>query len=100
MLETAAEPVIRRKLVFEQFKENLSLAREFTETARAGLRSAQDAWRKATPTKRAFWLLVPTAMAVSAVADHFSMRWYYEAAMVGLVILGSWTLRAIRRKLQ
>jgi 6-phosphogluconate dehydrogenase (decarboxylating) len=86
--------------LFEQFKENLSLAREFAETARAGLKSALEAWRKATPSKRAVWLLVPTAIVASAVADHFSIRWYYQAAMLLLVAFGSWTLGAMRRKLQ
>ena len=81
--------------MFEQFKENLSLARE---TPREGLKSAQAAWRNATHTKRAVWLLVPTVIVVSAVAEHFSVPWYYEAAaMLVLVVLGSWMLR---RKLQ
>ena len=57
--------------MFEQFKENLSLARE---TPREGLRSAHVAWRNATPTKRAVWLLVPTVIVVRAVAEHFSAR--------------------------
>ena len=84
--------------MFEQFKENLSLARETTETAREGVRSAQADWRKATPMKREVWLLVPTVIAVSAVAEHFSVPWYYGAAAVlVLVVLGSWMLR---RKLQ
>ena len=86
--------------MFEQFKENLSLTREFTGTARDGLRSAQAAWRKATPTKRAVWLGVPTVIVVSAVAEHFSVPWYYEAATLVLVGLGSSMLGAIRRKLQ
>jgi hypothetical protein len=57
--------------LFEQFKENLGLARE---TPRDGLRSAQTAWRKATPEKRAIWLLIPTVIVVSAVAGYFSAR--------------------------
>jgi hypothetical protein len=81
-------------------KENLSLARENTETAREGLWSAQAAWRKATPTKRAVWLLVPTAIVVSAVTEHFSVPWYYEVAMLVVVLLGSWMVGAIRRKFQ
>jgi hypothetical protein len=84
--------------LFEQFKENLSLAREATETAREGLRSAQAAWRKSTPMKREVWLLVPTVIVVSAIAEHFSVPWYYEAAAMSvLVVLGS---RMLRRKLQ
>jgi hypothetical protein len=48
--------------------------------------------------KRELWLLVPTVIVVNTVAEHFSVRWYYEAAvMLMLVILGSWMLR---RKLQ
>jgi hypothetical protein len=85
--------------LFEQFKENLSLARETTETAREGLRSAQAAWRKATPEKRAVWLLVPTVIVVSAVAEHFSVPWYYAAAVLVLVGLGSWLRGAMRCKL-
>jgi hypothetical protein len=93
-----AKPRHWRKLLFEQFKENLTLARQTTETAREGLRSAQSAWRKATPMKREVWLLVPTVIVVSAVSEHFSVRWYYEAAaMLMLVVLESWMLR---RKLQ
>jgi len=84
--------------LFEQFKENLSLARETTETAREGVRSAQAAWRKAPPMRREVWLLVPTVIVVSAVAEHFSVRWYYEgAAMLVVVVFGSWI---VRRKLQ
>jgi membrane protein YdbS with pleckstrin-like domain len=83
--------------LFEQFKENLSLARE---TPREGLRSAQAAWRKATPTKRAVWLLVPTVIVVSAVAEHFSVPWYYEAAGMVVLVVGSWMLGAMRRKFQ
>ncbi len=80
--------------MFEQFKENLSLARETTGTAREGLRSAQAAWRKATPMKREIWLLVPTVIVVNALAEHFSVPWYYEAAaMLVIVVLGSWMLR-------
>jgi hypothetical protein len=60
--------------LFQQFKENLSLAGEFTGTVRDRLRSAQAAWRKATPEKRTVWLLVPAVIIVSAVADHFSAR--------------------------
>jgi hypothetical protein len=48
--------------------------------------------------KREVWLLVPTVIVVSAVSEHFSVRWYYEAAaMLMLVVLESWMLR---RKLQ
>jgi membrane protein YdbS with pleckstrin-like domain len=85
------------ELLFEQFKENLSLARE---TPREGLRSAQAAWRKITPTKRAVWLLVPTVIVLSAVAEHFSVPWYYEAAGMLVLVVGSWMLGAMRRKLQ
>ena len=95
-----AKPQHGRQLLFEQFKENLSLARETTETAREGMRSAPSAWRKATPAKRAVWLLMPTVIVVSAVAEHFSVPWYYEAATLVLVALGSWMLAALRRKLQ
>jgi hypothetical protein len=87
-------------LLFEQFKENLRLAREFTETIREGARSAPTAWRNATLTKRAIWLLVPTIIIVSAVADHFSIPWYYEAGLLLFVGLGAWMLGAIKRKLQ
>ncbi len=84
--------------MFEQFKENLSLAKGTTQTAREGLRSAQAAWRKATPMKREVWLLVPTVIVVNAVAEHFSVPWYYEAAaMLVLVVLGSWMLRRMLR---
>jgi hypothetical protein len=83
--------------LFEQFKENLSLARE---TPREGVRSAQMAWRKATPTKRAIWLLVPSIIVVSAVAEHFSVPWYYEVAGMFVLIVGSWMLGVMRRKLQ
>ena len=86
--------------MFEQFKENISLAREFTETVRDGLRSAPAAWRKTTPEKRAIWLLVPTAIVVSAVAERFSLPWYYVAAVLVVVALGSAIRRAMRRKLQ
>lgn len=89
--------------MFEQFKENLSLSREFTGTVRDGLRSGQATWRKATPVKRAIWLLVPTVIALSAVAEHFSVPWYYEAAVLVLVLVlvGSWSgmRSAMRRKL-
>jgi hypothetical protein len=86
--------------LFEQFKENLSLAREFTQTAREGLRSAQAAWQKTTPTKRAVWLVVPTVIVVNAVAQHFSVPWYYEAAMLVLIGVGTSMLVAMRRKPQ
>jgi hypothetical protein len=80
--------------LFEQFKENLSLARETTGAAREGLRSAQAAWRKATPINREIWLLVPTVIIANALAEHFSIPWYYEAAsMLVIVVLGSWMLR-------
>ena len=75
--------------MFEQFKENLSLAREFTETVREGLRSAQTAWRKATPTNRAVWLGAPTLIVATAAAEHFSVPRYYEAAVLVLVGLRS-----------
>jgi hypothetical protein len=103
VLKTADAKPVGRRLLFEQFKENLSLAREFTGTVRDGLRSAQTAWRKATPEKRAVWLLVPTAIVVSAVAEHFSAPWYYEAAVLVIVVvlvgLGSAMRMAMRRKL-
>jgi protein-S-isoprenylcysteine O-methyltransferase Ste14 len=86
--------------LFEQFKENLSLARETTKTAREGLKSAQAAWRKATPAQRAVWLVVPTAIVLSAVADHFSVPWYYDLAMIVLFGLGWWMRAAMRRNLQ
>lgn len=86
--------------MFEQFKENLSLARQFTGTVRDGLRSAPAAWRKATPEKRAIWLLVPTAIVVSAAVERFSVPWYYGAAVLLLVLLGSTMRRAMRRRLQ
>jgi membrane protein YdbS with pleckstrin-like domain len=86
--------------LFEQFKENLSLAGETAKGAREGFKSGQAAWRNAPPMKRAVWLLVPTAMAVSAVAEHFSVPWYYEAAGMLALVVGSWVLGAIRRKLQ
>jgi hypothetical protein len=93
----------RRPLLFEQFKENVSLSKDFTVTVRDGLRSAQAAWRKATPEKRSIWLLVPTVIVVSAVAEHFSAPLYYEAAVlvlaVFLVALGSVIRRAMRRNL-
>ena len=89
--------------MFEQFKENLGLAKEFAGTARDGLRSAPAAWRKATPEKRAVWLLIPAVIVISAVAEHFSAPWYYEAAVLVLVVvlvaLGSGMRRAMRRKL-
>ena len=44
--------------------------------------------------KRQVWLLVPTVIVVSAVAEHFSVPWYYEAAaMLVLVVFGSWMLK-------
>lgn len=89
--------------MFEQSKENLSLAREFTKTVRDGLRSALVGWQKATPEKRAVWLLVPAVIVVSAVAEHFSAPWYYGAAVPVLAVMlvgcGSAMLRAMRRKL-
>ena len=89
--------------MFELFKENLSLAREFPGTVHDGLRSAQAAWRKATPEKRAIWLLVPAVIVVQSVAERFSAPWYYEAAVLVLVAvlvgLGSGMRRAMRRKL-
>jgi hypothetical protein len=92
-----------RQLLFEQFKENLSLAKEFTGTVREGLRSAQAAWRKATPEKRVIWLLVPSVIVISAVAEHFSAPWYYKAAVLVLVVVlvgvGSGMRRVMRRKL-
>jgi hypothetical protein len=93
---------MRRRLLFEQFKENLSLAREFTGTVRDGWNSGQAAWRKATSDKRAIWLLVPTVIAVSAVAEHFSKPWYYELALMLLVVvlvrIGSGLRRAMWRR--
>jgi hypothetical protein len=50
--------------------------------------------------KRAIWLSVPAAIVFSAVADHFSVPWYYEAATLVLVVIGSWMWAAMRRKLQ
>ena len=93
-----------RRLLFEQFKENLSVAREFTGTVRDGWNSGQAAWRKATSDKRAIWLLVPSVIAVGAVAEHFSTPWYYELVLMLLVVLlvriGSGLRSAIwRRKL-
>jgi len=89
--------------LFEQFKENLGLAREFTATVHDGLRSAKAAWRKATPEKRAIWLLVPAVIVVQSVAEHFSAPWYYEAVVLVLVAvlvgLGSGMRRAMWRKL-
>jgi membrane protein YdbS with pleckstrin-like domain len=85
--------------LFEQFKENLSLAGETAKTGRVGLKSARAAWRNATPTRRAVWLLVPTAIVVSAVAEHFSVPWYHEVAGMLVLVVGSWTLGAMRRKL-
>jgi hypothetical protein len=83
--------------LFEQFKENLSLMRE---TPREGLRSAQLAWRRATPTKRAIWLGVPVVIVANSVADHFSVPWYYKVAVLVFAPLGSWIQGAMRRKLQ
>lgn len=73
--------------MFEQFKENISLARVFTRTVRDGLRSAPEAWRKATPEKRSIWLSVPSIIVVSAIADHFSAPWYYQLAVVVLAVV-------------
>jgi hypothetical protein len=40
----------------------------------------------------------PTVIFGSAVAEHFSVAWYYEAAgMLVLIGLGSWMLGAMRR---
>jgi hypothetical protein len=86
--------------LFEQFKENVSLAREFTGTVRDALMSAPAAWRKATPEKRTIWLLVPSVIVVSAVTERFSVPWYYVAAVLVLFALGSAMRRAMRRKLQ
>ena len=92
-----------RQPLFEQFKENLSLAREFSAAVRDGLRSAQSAWRKATPEKRATWLLVPTAILVSCVAEHFSAPWYHQVGVLVLFVvlfsLGAGIRRAMRHKL-
>jgi hypothetical protein len=88
--------------LFEQFKENLNLARE---TPREGLRSAQVAWRKAAPTKRALWLLVPAVIIVSAVIDHFSARfraagtmpeWMQVLGFGGVIAVAILLLDAIR----
>lgn len=43
---------------------------------------------------------MPTVIVVSAVAEHFSVPWYYEAAMLVLVVLGSWMRGTMRRELQ
>ena len=84
--------------MFEQFRENLGLAKETAGVAGESLKSAQVAWRKATPMKRALWLLVPTIVVVNAISEHFSVPWYYEAVgMLLLVVAGSWMLR---RKVQ
>lgn len=100
-LQTAGhESGIRGNALFEQFKENLSLAREFTETVRNGLMSAQLAWRKATPAKKSIWLGVPSLIVASAVADHFSLPWYYLAALLVLAAIGSSMLGTKWRKLQ
>jgi len=89
--------------LFEQFKENISLAREFARTVRDGLRSAPDAWRKATPEKRSVWLSVPSVIVVSAIADHFSTPWYYQLAVLVLAVVlvgvGFKMRSAMRRKL-
>jgi hypothetical protein len=66
--------------VFEQFRENLSLTKEFAKDARKGLIHWKATWQKATPMKKAIWLAVPTVILVHAVADHFSVPWYYQAA--------------------
>jgi hypothetical protein len=88
--------------VFDQFKENVGLAKDFTATVRDGLRSAQATWRRATVEKRTIWLLVPAVVVVSTIADHFSAPWYYQLAalvLVGvLVVLGSGMRRAMLRK--
>jgi hypothetical protein len=81
--------------LFEQVKENLGLARENAKAARVGLRSAREAWREASPAKRQVWLLVPTTVVVIAITDHFSIPWYYDAAALVLVVLGSWMRAAI-----
>jgi len=60
----------------------------------------QAAWREANPPKRAVWLLMPSVIVVTAVAEHFSVPWYYGAAMLALVGLGSWMRGAMPRKIQ
>lgn len=89
--------------MFEQFKENISLAREFARKVRDGLRSAPEAWRKATPEKRSIWLSVPSVIVVSAIADHFSAPWYYQLAVLVLAVVlvgvGLKMRDAMRRKL-
>ena len=89
--------------MFEQFKENLSLTREFARATCDGLRSVPAAWRKATPEKRSIWLSIPTVIVVSAIAERFSAPWYYEMAVLVLgavlVGVGSKMRNAIRRKL-
>jgi uncharacterized membrane protein YjjP (DUF1212 family) len=43
--------------------------------------------------KREILLLVPAVLVVNAVAERFSVHWYFEAAaMLVLVVLGSWIL--------
>lgn len=88
--------------MFDQFKENVHLAKDFTATVRDGLRSAQATWRRATVEKRIIWLLVPSVIVVSAIADHFSAPWYYQLAalvLVGvLVVIGSGMRKAMLRK--
>jgi len=90
--------------LFEQFKENISLAREFTRTVRDGLRSAPEAWRKATPEKRSIWLLVPSVFVVGAIADRFSAPWQYQLAVLVLAVVlvgvGLKMRNAMRRKLR
>lgn len=88
--------------MFDQFKENVGLAKDFAATVRDGLRSAQATWRGATVEKRIIWLLVPFVIIVSSIADHFSAPWYYQLAalvLVGVLVgLGSGMRRAMLRK--
>jgi hypothetical protein len=100
-LKTALD--VRGDRLFEQFKENISLAREFARTVRDGLRSFPAAWRKATPEKRSIWLSVPTVIVVSAIATHFSVPWYYGMAVLVLAVVlvgvGLKMRNTMRRKL-
>jgi len=82
--------------LFDQFKENLSLAGDFAGTVHDGLKSAPTAWRKATPETRTAWLAMPAIIIVTVVAEHFSARWYYEAAAMVLiaVVIELWMRRA------
>jgi 6-phosphogluconate dehydrogenase (decarboxylating) len=85
-------------MLFEQFKENARLGREFAGTVRDGLRAVPAAWDKAAPERRVIWLVVPAAIIVGAVVEHFSIRWYYVAMGILILGFGSWMLGAMRRR--